>query len=90
MNHRSLIRVYSRQYRDYLDSPQWEYKRQQRFGIDGYRCVMCGRHEHEVGSLDVHHVTYRNFTHENVLTDLCTLCRPCHDKIHNYWNRRRR
>ncbi|MFR0799950.1 MAG: HNH endonuclease [Suilimivivens sp.] len=50
---------------------------------------MCGRPLSQIRSIQVHHITYRNLGHENVLTDLCTLCGSCHKKIHNFYNRRR-
>ncbi|MBQ6531367.1 MAG: HNH endonuclease [Solobacterium sp.] len=57
--------------------------------IDGYKCVMCGRHISHCRTMQVHHITYARLGNENVLTDLCTLCGSCHKKIHNYYNRKR-
>ena len=56
--------------------------------IDGYKCVMCGRSASEC-VLQVHHVTYRNLGHEDVMRDLCTVCGSCHKKLHNYYDRER-
>lgn len=74
-------------YQNYIRSPDWEQKKLLRMEIDNYKCVMCGRPLHECKSMQVHHVTYRNLGHEDVLKDLCTLCGSCHKKIHNYYDR---
>ena len=78
----------TKQYKDYMRSEEWEAKKQQRISIDG-GCVMCGRPLNRIRSVQVHHVTYARLGHENVMTDLCTLCGSCHKKIHAYYNRRR-
>lgn len=75
-------------YEKYMRSEAWAYKRQQRLTIDNNCCVMCGRPaERTKNGLQVHHVTYQRLGHENVLTDLCTLCPSCHKKIHRYYSR---
>lgn len=76
---------YSSQYLDYMKSNDWKRKRQERLQIDGNRCIMCGRS----WNLEVHHIHYRSLGHENVLSDLCTLCKSCHQLIHNYYKRTR-
>ena len=40
-------------------------------------------------TMQVHHVTYRNLGHEDVMKDLCTVCGSCHKKLHNYYDRER-
>lgn len=77
----------SASYRRYIRSPTWQEKKRQRMEIDGYKCVMCGRHISHCRTMQVHHITYARLGNENVLTDLCTLCGSCHKKIHNYYNR---
>lgn len=76
-------------YRNYMKSDAWEQKKQERMRIDEYKCVMCGRSIDQCKSLQVHHVTYKRLGDENVLDDLCTVCGSCHQKIHNYYNRKR-
>lgn len=76
------------QYKKYMYSKEWESKRQERIAIDG-GCVMCGRPIAKIRSVQVHHTTYKNLGHENVLTDLCVLCGSCHKKLHNFYNRKR-
>ena len=76
-------------YKCYIRSDEWEEKKAQRMELDGYKCVMCGRPKANCRSMQVHHVTYKNLGHEDILSDLCTLCGSCHKKIHNYLNRTR-
>ena len=78
----------TQQYKDYMRSDEWEAKKQERIAIDK-GCVMCGRPIERIRKINVHHVTYERLGNENVLTDLCTLCGSCHQKIHNYYNRKR-
>lgn len=75
-------------YKQYMQSPQWEKKKQERIEIDKC-CVMCLRPLDKIRKANIHHITYERLGNENVLTDLCTLCGTCHKKIHNYYNRRR-
>jgi 5-methylcytosine-specific restriction endonuclease McrA len=67
------------QYRDYLNSPQWQEKRSELFRLKGYKCVECG----STRRVQAHHVSYRNIFHENVATDLIPLCIVCHYKLHD-------
>lgn len=78
------------EYNQYITSVAWEVKKEERKKVDGYRCVCCGRSEDRTRrGLQVHHVTYERLGHENVYTDLCTVCGSCHKKIHAYYNRKR-
>lgn len=75
-------------YKQYMRSEAWAEKKRQRMEIDHNCCVMCGRPAEKTrNGLQVHHVTYKRLGHEDVLTDLCTLCGSCHKKIHNYYDR---
>ena len=76
-------------YKKYIESDAWELKKAERMLIDGYKCVMCGRPKDRCRFMQVHHITYKNLGHENVLADLVTLCGSCHKKIHNYYDRKR-
>ena len=73
-------------YKNYMQSEQWQQKKAERISID-QMCVMCLRPLDKIRSVQVHHISYRNLGHEDVLADLVTLCRSCHKKIHNYYNR---
>lgn len=77
----------SEEYRRYIRSPEWEKKKAERMRIDNYSCVMCGRNREHCRTLQVHHITYKNLGHENIYTDLCTVCGSCHKKLHNYYDR---
>ena len=80
-------KLQSEEYKRYIRSPEWEQKKQERMKIDHYSCVMCGRSREHCRTLQVHHITYKNLGHENVYTDLCTVCGSCHKKLHNYYDR---
>ena len=71
-----------------MASPCWEKKRQERLQIDGHICQTCC-HDGTNWSLEVHHKTYERFWHENVQTDLITLCRQCHNAVTDVIRRRR-
>lgn len=71
-----------KQYQQYLISPEWEQKRQERLRIDGYRCRGCGRPNTAQNPLQCHHINYYRFGEENVYTDLVSLCESCHKGIH--------
>lgn len=60
----------------YLASPEWKAKCEVVLQRDGHSCRTCGLRT----DLEVHHVTYERFTHED-LEDLITLCRECHEAI---------
>lgn len=83
-----LASFHSEEYNRYLRSPAWAAKRRERWEIDDGQCVMCGRPV-EGMEAECHHITYKRLGHEDVLADICTLCRDCHKKIHNYYDRRR-
>lgn len=62
-------------YKEYLDSPAWEMKRDKVKERDGGQCV-CGTQ-----ATEVHHKTYKNIGKEP-LSDLVALCKECHDRVH--------
>lgn len=64
-------------YTMYMNSPAWHAKRLQRLKIDKYQCRRCGG----TSDLHVHHASYANFRDEK-MTDLVTLCKPCHAFVH--------
>jgi 5-methylcytosine-specific restriction endonuclease McrA len=70
-----------RQYRAYIDSPEWRWKRSLRKQLDEYTCCRCGGRTPAVRQLDVHHLTYARLGHE-AMSDLRTLCRDCHSDVH--------
>lgn len=66
----------------YLSSLEWNIKRKERLYIDNYICQMCGA---SGTKLEVHHLHYRTFKSENPHTDLISVCRLCHQQIHNLY-----
>ena len=68
-------------YNDYLKSDDWQHIRKIKLQFADNRCEMCLRPAAAGNPLDVHHVTYERFGHEN-LTDLRVLCRQCHQTVH--------
>tara|TARA_R110000822_G_scaffold88555_3_gene205135 strand:- start:239 stop:649 length:411 start_codon:yes stop_codon:yes gene_type:complete len=67
----------------YYDSPKWHAKRDARYLHDGYKCVKCGS-----ANIECHHHTYKRVFRE-LLTDLVTMCRRCHEDIHKEGQRRK-
>ncbi len=65
------------EYRSYINSDEWQIRRRNRLLMDDFKCQKCG----SARNLQVHHITYENFGHEDVATDLITLCGKCHDII---------
>lgn len=76
-------------YKEYMKSQEWHSKEVARLFIDDFKCVMCGRKDGQTRyGLQVHHTTYARLGHENVYTDLASLCGRCHKYIHNYNSRK--
>ena len=67
-----------RNYKTYLLSPEWKAKRQMVFARDLFLCQIC----HFAGASQVHHLSYRRVGDEP-LTDLISVCGPCHSTIHH-------
>ena len=66
------------EYRAYLQTPHWQKVRARRMQIDKYVCAFCGASD----LLQVHHISYERLGHEEVRTDLVTLCADCHHRLH--------
>jgi hypothetical protein len=62
----------------YLQSPEWKEKVAQVKARDGYKCVVTG----VTTQLEVHHITYERLGNED-LSDLVTVTRKVHQKIHD-------
>ena len=72
----------SKEYEEYLKSPQWAGIREQIIYRDGGACRICGEKE----KLEVHHIRGKHRFHErNHPEDLITLCDACHQMIHRYF-----
>lgn len=66
------------EYSKYLKSEHWLETRQKRIDLDDNRCYICGKRKY----LNVHHIRYNNLGHEDVNSDLITLCKQCHSMLH--------
>ena len=63
----------------YLKSPEWKTLKSKVLNRDNCTCQSCNTNGIP---LEVHHITYQNFGNEN-LADLVSLCRNCHQSIHD-------
>lgn len=71
-------------YREYLRSPHWkEFRQRYRESDLPQRCLGCKDPAYEL-----HHVDYSRLGCEE-LTDVIPLCRGCHQRVHDYADRRR-
>jgi len=68
----------SMSYEEYLQSPEWEEKRERILLLRGRVCQLCGK------SNDVLHVHHNNYQHrgEELDSDLIVLCKGCHERFH--------
>lgn len=67
-------------YEEYLQSPHWKRRREDKLRAAGRRCQVCNRGS---GILDVHHRTYERLG-EELDEDLTVLCRDCHSVFHDH------
>lgn len=67
------MRTHSDEYQVYMQSDEWQERRELALAKAGYCCERCGYD----GPLDVHHLTYERLGHE-MPQDLEALCRACH------------
>lgn len=74
-------------YEEYRRSEEWQKIRMERMKIDGHRCVMCQTSGTSINPLEVHHFGYRNVFHEDVYTELVTVCASCHLLLHRVMKR---
>ncbi len=68
-------------YKEHLASEQWKRLSRDTLERDGYECRICG------GTATIaHHLTYEHCFHEEP-DDLVSVCRSCHQDIHE-WQRK--
>lgn len=72
------MRVNSREYREYLESPEWKRLRELAIERADGRCQLCNV---TPPTFHVHHRTYERLGHERV-EDLTALCPRCHRRYH--------
>lgn len=66
-------------YKDYLQTPEWNATRKKMFRRADYQCQLCNANK---TTLNVHHKTYDRLGAENY-DDLIVLCENCHAKFHD-------
>ncbi|MEM1225847.1 MAG: hypothetical protein AAGJ40_09120 [Planctomycetota bacterium] len=71
------VRITESQQARYYASDHWRRTSAERKSVDGFVCTQCGGRER----LETHHWRYDLFN-EDVLYDLQTLCRGCHQRLH--------
>ena len=64
-------------YREYLQTPEWQERREQHLRSARYRCQVCNSDS----GLNVHHRSYDR-RGEEAWADLIVLCRVCHKTFH--------
>lgn len=66
---------FDERHEQYYQSARWKYKRERRLAIDGYKCLLCG----STKNLQVHHKFGIDFDDVSLLR---TLCKSCHELVH--------
>ncbi len=69
-------------YSNYIQSKDWKIKRNEALTRDNNLCQVCKKKPAE----EVHHITYENLFCEK-LEDLLSVCKLCHNEIHEKLNR---
>lgn len=72
-------------YADYLKSPDWRKKRNQKLNRQGgkkRRCAICA----DTKNLHVHHLVYREKLEEAEPNDLRIFCAQCHETAHRLFS----
>lgn len=64
------------QYQEYLQSENWDSKRQYLFNLLGRACELCGNSD----VVQVHHLTYERLYQERK-SDLLVVCSKCHGTV---------
>lgn len=79
----NLSYLFNKPYSEFLKSGYWIMVRNKILKRDNNSCVDC----RETKNLHVHHKTYiHHFNEHEHLSDLITLCKSCHERIHSINN----
>lgn len=74
-------------YAEYLQTERWKRLSSRCKERDNYTCQFCRKQESQLSvPLNAHHTTYEYLNDENEqmeLDSLITLCKPCHERLHN-------
>jgi 5-methylcytosine-specific restriction endonuclease McrA len=84
-----MFKKFSSEYKEYMNSQEWENKRQEKLASVGHRCEMHGEVKLGwfqvacTGPLQVHHLHYRTLGNES-MGDLQALCYGHHQRQHKH------
>ncbi len=73
------------EYVEYLKTERWKTFKFKRYMIDKCTCQMC-RCNLTFATSHCHHITYERLTSER-MSDIITLCKDCHNKLHKHYPR---
>ena len=76
------IRVPKEEYVEYIKGEKFKELKMERLKLDEYKCQICFKKVDEMTS-HCHHITYLRVLNEKI-SDLSTLCRCCHNKLHEF------
>ena len=76
------IRVPREKYVEYIKGEKFKELKMERLKLDEYRCQICFKKVDEKTS-HCHHITYIRLGKES-LSDVSTLCKECHEKLHDF------
>ncbi len=81
----------TKEYREYLKSPEWKECCKVVWKRENYKCQMCGYIDSydEWNDLQVHHICSKHrFFEKGYENELMLLCSECHDRIHDFFDAR--
>lgn len=62
-----------------VNDPEWKKIRVEVYKRDNWTCQNCGKHVHK--GIQCHHIVPWKISKSNDMTNLTTLCTPCHGKV---------
>ena len=71
-----------KRYENHLSSDQFAQLKRDRLIIDNFKCQMCSTTV-DLSTSHCHHITYIRLGKES-LSDVSTLCKECHEKLHDF------
>ena len=71
-----------KRYENHLSSDQFAQLKRDRLIIDNFKCQMCSITV-DLSTSHCHHITYIRLGKES-LSDVSTLCKECHEKLHDF------
>ena len=71
-----------KRYENHLSSDQFAQLKRDRLIIDNFKCQICST-KVDASTSHCHHITYIRLGKES-LSDVSTLCKECHEKLHDF------